>query len=59
MEVTDPVCGMRFDASKAAVTSEYGGTTYYFCGAGCKEAFDEAPKQYVEVVSEDVAGSGE
>lgn len=59
MEVTDPVCGMRFDASKAAATSEYSGTVYYFCGAGCKKTFDEDPKQYVEVVSEDGQGSGE
>lgn len=37
--VTDPVCGMRFSASKAYSHLQIDGTLYYFCASGCKEAF--------------------
>ena len=30
----DPVCGMTFDPSTARRTSEYQGTSFYFCSAG-------------------------
>lgn len=43
---TDPVCKMTVDEASAAATSEYEGKTYYFCGVGCKRAFDENPEQY-------------
>ena len=36
---TDPVCGMKVDRDKA-VTAEFGGTTYYFCSADCRHAFE-------------------
>ncbi len=52
MEVLDPVCGMRCDASEAVATAEHGGTTYYFCGEGCKQTFEKEPERYI-------AGSGE
>ncbi len=42
----DPVCGMEVN-EKNALTSEYGGKTYYFCSAGCKAAFDENPRKYL------------
>ncbi len=45
--VKDPVCGMVIDEKKAAATSEYKGTTYYFCARGCKVAFDKAPERYL------------
>ena len=41
--VHDPVCHMDIDPKSAAGTSEYEGTTYYFCGRGCKMDFDENP----------------
>jgi len=43
----DPVCGMQVDEKKAAGTSQYQGTTYYFCATQCKQKFDANPKQYV------------
>ena len=43
----DVVCGMQVDPAKAAGTSEYKGTTYFFCSKGCKTKFDANPKQYV------------
>ncbi len=42
----DPVCDMTVDETSAAATSEYQGTTYYFCSVGCKKEFDEHPEQY-------------
>ena len=45
--VTDPVCKMQIEESKAAATSEYQGRKYYFCAVGCKKAFDEDPEKYL------------
>jgi Cu+-exporting ATPase len=42
----DPVCGMTVDPDTAAGSSELGGETYWFCGAGCKRAFDADPAKY-------------
>ena len=44
---TDPVCHMQVDEKQAAATSEYQGSTYYFCSLGCKRAFDREPQKYV------------
>ena len=44
--VTDPVCKMQIDESKAAAKSEYNGKTYYFCAQSCKTKFDQNPQQY-------------
>jgi xanthine dehydrogenase accessory factor len=43
---TDPMCGMTVDVGTAVYTSEHGGQTVYFCGAGCKSAFDADPDRY-------------
>lgn len=48
---TDPVCGMTVDIAHAAasgLTSEVSGTTYYFCGRGCKLEFEDAPEKYLD-----------
>ncbi|MFQ6134605.1 MAG: YHS domain-containing protein [Nitrososphaerales archaeon] len=37
----DPICGMEVDPAHAYST-EIGGQTYYFCGAGCKAAFKKS-----------------
>jgi YHS domain-containing protein len=44
---TDPVCGMSVGEPPAGGTSEYQGTTYYFCSSGCKARFDRNPVAYV------------
>jgi Cu+-exporting ATPase len=44
----DPVCGMEVDPATAAGSSEYQGTTYYFCSTGCKRQFEHDPASYVE-----------
>lgn len=43
----DPVCHMEVEMATATYTSEYRGTTYYFCAPGCKAAFDADPQAYV------------
>jgi YHS domain-containing protein len=43
----DPVCKMEVDEKSAAATSEYKGTTYYFCAPGCKASFDKDPEKYL------------
>ena len=40
----DVVCGMDVEEKTAAAKSEHKGTTYYFCSAGCKKAFDKEPE---------------
>lgn len=46
--VRDPVCGMEVDEAKAAATTVYRGTIYYFCAQACKRAFEKAPERYLE-----------
>ena len=38
----DPVCGMDVEVKKApGGTHMFDGTTYYFCGPGCRVAFSK------------------
>jgi Cu+-exporting ATPase len=48
LEARDPVCGMTVEIATAHFTSEYDGTTYYFCASGCKRSFDKEPQKYVQ-----------
>ena len=41
----DPVCGMEVTIEGAQHTSDYQGTTYYFCGRGCKLDFEDDPER--------------
>ncbi|UWJ23459.1 YHS domain-containing protein [Methanosarcina mazei] len=45
--VVDVICGMTIDKGTAEFTSEYKGTTYYFCALSCKEKFDANPEKYI------------
>lgn len=45
-QVTDPVCGMRFDESKAAAVVEHGDTTHYFCSRHCADRFEADPDRF-------------
>ncbi len=42
-EAVDPVCGMAVTIAGARHVLEHDGTTYYFCGAGCKARFAAEP----------------
>jgi len=54
----DPVCKMEVDMAAPAATSDYEGTTYYFCAAGCKRAFDEDPQKYLSGDGDAAPASG-
>jgi YHS domain-containing protein len=45
-EYRDPVCGMRTDGEGPSAT--YDETTYYFCAAACKDAFEASPEQFAD-----------
>lgn len=47
-KAVDPVCGMTVVKANAKATFDYKGTTYYFCSAGCKEAFAKEPEKYLK-----------
>lgn len=58
-QVIDPVCDMTVDTETAEYQSSYQGATYYFCGAGCKRAFDKNPAEFVKQDPEDQSRSGQ
>jgi xanthine dehydrogenase accessory factor len=43
----DPVCGMAVSAASSRPV-RYEGTDYYFCCAGCRQAFEQDPDVYVK-----------
>ena len=44
----DPVCHMEVDTAKPpGGTHEHEGTTYYFCGPGCRVAFSKDAQAYL------------
>lgn len=43
----DPVCGMSVAMVAASLHVEHAGTTVWFCGSGCRDAFVAAPGAYV------------
>lgn len=47
-EVKDPICGMIVDTTRGKHKSEYQGTVFYFCCAGCKQKFETEPEKYVK-----------
>jgi xanthine dehydrogenase accessory factor len=46
-EAVDPVCGMTVTAGRGSLPLEHGDATYYFCGAGCRQAFAKDPASYL------------
>lgn len=62
-KILDPVCDMVVDVEAQrgrGLTSEHDGTTYAFCGPGCKKAFDKDPGKYTAKVAawQATGGSG-
>jgi YHS domain-containing protein len=41
-EVTDPVCGKKFERLHAVAFTDRGSDVLYFCSHACKQAFDDA-----------------
>lgn len=56
--VTDPVCGMLIDPAEAAGSSQYDGTTHYFCALSCKSEFDAGHGAIVEAPAEEASCCG-
>src|SRR5579862_2934595 len=47
-QAVDPVCGMTVTADASGRPLRHGGTDYYFCSAGCRQAFEKDPDAYLE-----------
>ena len=47
MKAIDPVCGMEVETATAQWKTDYNGTTYYFCGPGCKRSFEKDPEKFL------------
>jgi len=45
-EAKDPICGMTVDVAMAKHKSDFGGSSFYFCCARCKQTFDQQPEKY-------------
>lgn len=45
----NPVYGMEVDEKKAKHKTMHMGKTYYFCAAGCKEAFEKNPHKHIHM----------
>ena len=54
----DPVCGMTVDPASAAGHTERRGRDYFFCSAGCQQAFDADPEKFNAGDGEAKAGAG-
>lgn len=48
----DPVCGMNVKDDKKSVRSGFRGQTYHFCSDGCKNAFDQNPEMYANLIDD-------
>ncbi len=46
--VTDPVCGMTFEAGEAAAQTNYQGVAYFFCSEDCRKTFEENPDEFLK-----------
>ena len=44
----DPVCGMTVNPKMTDIVATVEGQAYYFCADGCRKAFIENPKKYLE-----------
>jgi len=46
-EAVDPVCGMTV-ATASSRALRHDGADYYFCCAGCRQAFEQDPDAYIK-----------
>jgi YHS domain-containing protein len=45
----DPVCGRDVAITRAPASTDYAGTTYFFCSLECQQDFERQPELYVPV----------
>jgi xanthine dehydrogenase accessory factor len=48
VQAADPVCGMTVTADQGSRPVTHDGQTYYFCCAGCRQAFEKDPAAYAK-----------
>jgi YHS domain-containing protein len=48
MNVRDPVCGREIGLGVAMAAEVHFGWVFFFCTAGCHEAFRSSPEQYAQ-----------
>ncbi len=46
LQAVDPVCGMPVEVATARHVVERGEERYFFCGPGCRHAFEKDPEKY-------------
>jgi P-type Cu+ transporter len=51
----DPVCGMSVNPGISRHRFEHDGTTYHFCGNGCRTRFEADPAKYLDTSKADAA----
>ncbi|HEY3277929.1 MAG TPA: heavy metal translocating P-type ATPase [Syntrophorhabdaceae bacterium] len=56
MNATDPVCKMVIKEKDAVATTDYKGTTYFFCSPSCKIEFDKDPQAFLSTSAHAVSG---
>lgn len=49
-EAKDPICGMTVNIARANYVSDFDGRSFFFCCAGCKQAFDKEPEKHALAV---------
>jgi xanthine dehydrogenase accessory factor len=47
-QAIDPVCGMTVSARPDGLSLQHAGVTYYFCCAGCRQAFERDPAAHAK-----------
>ena len=47
-QAVDPVCGMTVTVDASGRPLRHDGADYYFCSAGCRQAFEKDPDAYLE-----------
>lgn len=45
-KAVDPVCGMTVEIAATTLSTEHGGTTYYFCSQTCLDGFTADPAAF-------------
>ncbi len=55
---TDPVCGMRVNASSAHQTT-HAGQSYYFCCASCLQKFSQSPQRWLDPAQRPAAAAAD
>jgi YHS domain-containing protein len=57
--VIDPVCGMKFDKTRAPFQREHNGETFYLCSTECAQKFDIDGEAYVATARLSLPGWGQ